>query len=62
MSMRLQAHSNTDTHKMFWLHSMLMCANRKVGDKAQDLTIARHHKYFTGPDPICYAFIACLEI
>lgn len=51
---RLQAHSHQDTYKMFWLHSMLMCADRKVGDKAEYL------KYFTGPDPNCYAFIACL--
>lgn len=53
---RLQAHSHQDAYKMFWLHSMLMCADRKVGDKAEYL------KYFTGPDPNCYAFIACLEL
>lgn len=57
---RLQAHSHIDTHKMFWLHSMLMCADRKVGNKAQDFIMARHLKYFTGPDPNCYAFLARL--
>lgn len=39
-----------------------MCADRKGGDKAQDLAMARRPKYFTGPVPNCYALIAWLQL